>query len=193
MAYPWAEFHVLYSRPLLVIHLHFAFPLKLKDLELFPYSDRISFLTFLKLHNIPLFKCAVTYFLICSWWIFGLFAITFKTVWWDTFTAKILGGALSLREILLEDYPWIREERRFLYLFLAPLFAVSEWVKSLSRVRLFATPWTVTYQAPPSMEFSRQEYWSGSPFPAPGDLPDPGIEPGSPALRADAVPSEPPS
>ena len=66
-------------------------------------------------------------------------------------------------------------------------------MKSLSRVRLFETPWTVTYQAPPSMEFSRQEYWSGSPFPAPGDLPDPGIEPGSPALRADAVPSEPPS
>ena len=46
--------------------------------------------------------------------------------------------------------------------------------------------------APPSMEFSRQEYWSGLPFPSPGDLPDPGIEPGSPALRADALPSEPP-
>ena len=55
-------------------------------------------------------------------------------------------------------------------------------VKSLSRVRLFATPWTVAYQAPPSMGFSRQEYWSGLPFPSPGDLPDPGIEPGSPAL-----------
>ena len=66
-------------------------------------------------------------------------------------------------------------------------------MKSLSRVRLFATPWTVTYQAPPAMEFSRQEYWSGWPFPAPGDLPDPGIEPGSPALRTDAVPSEPPN
>ena len=55
-------------------------------------------------------------------------------------------------------------------------------VKSLSRVRLFATPLTVTYQASPSMGFSRQEYWSGLPFPSPGDLPDPGIEPGSPAL-----------
>ena len=54
------------------------------------------------------------------------------------------------------------------------------------------TPWTVTYQVPPSMEFSRQEYWSGLPFPSPGDLPDPGIEPGSPALQADALPSEPP-
>ena len=59
-------------------------------------------------------------------------------------------------------------------------------VKSLSRVRLFATPWTVAYQAPPSMVFSRQECWSGLPFPSPGDLPDPGIEPGSPALKADS-------
>ena len=54
--------------------------------------------------------------------------------------------------------------------------------QSLSRVRLFATPWTVAYQAIQSMGFSRQEYWSGLPFPSPGDLPDPGIEPGSPAL-----------
>ena len=65
-------------------------------------------------------------------------------------------------------------------------------VKSLSRVRLFVTPWTVAYQASPSMGFSRQEYWSGLPFPSPGDLPDPGIEPGSPALEADALTSEPP-
>ena len=64
--------------------------------------------------------------------------------------------------------------------------------QSLSRVRLFATPWTVAYQAPLSMGFSRQEYWSGLPFPSPGDLPDPGIEPWSPALRADALTSEPP-
>ena len=54
------------------------------------------------------------------------------------------------------------------------------------------TPWTVAHQAPPSMEFSRQEYWSGLPFPSPGDLPNPGIEPGSPALWADALSSEPP-
>ena len=64
-------------------------------------------------------------------------------------------------------------------------------VKSLSRVGLFATPWTVTYQALRSMGFSRQEYWSGLPFPSPGDLPNPGIEPGSPALQTDALPSEP--
>ena len=64
-------------------------------------------------------------------------------------------------------------------------------VKSLSHVRLFVTPWTVAYQASPSMRFSRQEYWSGLLFLSPGDLPDPGIEPGSPALEADALISEP--
>ena len=66
-------------------------------------------------------------------------------------------------------------------------------VKSLSHVQLFATPWTVAYQAPPSMGFSRQEYWSGLQFPSPGVLPNPGIEPRSPALQADAFPSEPPA
>ena len=65
-------------------------------------------------------------------------------------------------------------------------------MKLLSRVQLFVTPWTVAYQAPLSMGFSRQEYWSGLPFPSPGDLPNPGIEPGSPALQTDALPSEPP-
>ena len=52
------------------------------------------------------------------------------------------------------------------------------------------TLWTVTHQAPLSMRFSRQEYWSGLPFPSPGDLPDPGIEPGSLAFQADSLPSE---
>ena len=52
-------------------------------------------------------------------------------------------------------------------------------------------PWTVAHQGPLSMEFSRQEYWSGLPFPSPGDLPDPGIEPRSPALQVDSLPSEP--
>ena len=58
-------------------------------------------------------------------------------------------------------------------------------VKPLSRVRLFATPWTVAYQAPPSRGFSRQECWSGLPFPSPGDLPDLGIKSGSPSLQAE--------
>ena len=63
--------------------------------------------------------------------------------------------------------------------------------KWLSPVQLFVTPWTVAHQALPSMGSSRQEYWSGLPFPSPGDLPDPGIEPASPALQADALTSEP--
>ena len=63
-------------------------------------------------------------------------------------------------------------------------------MKLLSRVPLFMTPWTVAYQVPPSMGFSRQEYWGGLPFPSPGDLPDPGIDPGSPALQADSLPTE---
>ena len=64
--------------------------------------------------------------------------------------------------------------------------------KSLSHVQLFSTPWTIARQAPLSMGFSRQEYWSGLPFPSPGDLPDSGIEPEFPAGQADPLPSEPP-
>ena len=74
---------------------------------------------------------------------------------------------------------------------LANMFFTTE-VKSLSHVWLFANPWTVAYQAPQSLEFSRQEYWSGLPFSSPGDLPNPGIEPGSLELQVDALPSEPP-
>ena len=74
---------------------------------------------------------------------------------------------------------------------------IQEWslkvkVKSLSHVRLFATPWTIAYHAPPSMGFSRQESWSGLPFPSPGDLSDPGIEPVSPALAGGFFTTEPP-
>ena len=64
--------------------------------------------------------------------------------------------------------------------------------KLLSHVQLFVTLWTVAYQAPLSMGFSRQRYWSGLPFPPPGDLPDSGIEHKSPTLQADTLPSEPP-
>ena len=59
-------------------------------------------------------------------------------------------------------------------------------------VQIFATPWTVAHQAPLSMGFPKQEYWSGLPFPPPGDLPDPGIKPQSPALQVDSLSSEPP-
>ena len=60
-------------------------------------------------------------------------------------------------------------------------------VLSRSVVSNSASPWTVAHQAPLSMGFSRQEYWSGLPFPSPGDLPNPGIKPGSPALQADSL------
>ena len=83
-----------------------------------------------------------------------------------------------------------RREAATLYNWLMPGLKqrqVKVKVKSLSRVQLFVTPWTVAYQASPSMGFSRQEYWSGLPFPSPVDLPDPGIKPGSPALETDAL------
>ena len=73
------------------------------------------------------------------------------------------------------------------------MYASWKWKWSHSIMsQLFGTPWTVAYQAPPSMGFSRQECWGGLPFPSPGDLPDPGIEPWSPTLQADVLPSEPP-
>ena len=65
-------------------------------------------------------------------------------------------------------------------------------MESLRRVRLFVTLWTVARQAPLSMRFSKQGCWSGVPFPSPGDLPNPGIEPRPPTLQADALPSAPP-
>ena len=65
-------------------------------------------------------------------------------------------------------------------------------MKSLSRIQLFVTPWTVACQDPPSIGFSRSEYRSALPFPSPGDLPNPEIEPGSPVLQADSLLSEPP-
>ena len=88
---------------------------------------------------------------------------------------------MILTFFICEDSPYITN-----------LWKVKVKVKSLSHVQLFVTPWTVDYQASPSVVFSRQEYQSGLPFPSPGDLPNPGIEPGSPALQADALPSEPP-
>ena len=71
----------------------------------------------------------------------------------------------------------------WMHKFLTDLEVKWSEVKLLSRVQLFATPWTVAYQASPSMGFSRQEYWSGLPFPSPGDLPDPGSNPGLPHWR----------
>ena len=66
---------------------------------------------------------------------------------------------------------------------------MNEW-NSLSCVRLFATPWIIARQVSLSLEFSWQEYWSGLPFPSPGDLPNPGIEPRSPVLQVDSLLTE---
>ena len=77
------------------------------------------------------------------------------------------------------DGYWLYKENRCEY---------SDVVLSpFSHVQLLVTPWTVAHQAPLSMGFSRQEYWSGLPFPTPGDLHDPGIESVSPALQADIL------
>ena len=71
-----------------------------------------------------------------------------------------------------------------------PVYILTNSACVLSRIRLSVTLWTVARQAPLSMGFLRQEYWRGLPFPPPGDLPDPGIEPGPPVLQADSLPSE---
>ena len=65
---------------------------------------------------------------------------------------------------------------------------IPECSHSFSRVGFFSAPWTIAHETPLSMEFFRQEYWSGLPFPPPGDLPNPGIKPGFPVLQADSLP-----
>ena len=131
-----------------------------------------------------------------SWFIAGAFSLGVH--WWKG--ARELPGVSFTRSLILfmAVPPWgpncfpkdrlpttqsLLGERKWM-----------KWseVKSLSRVRLFATPWTIDYQAPLSMGSSRQEYWSGLLFPFPGDLPDSGIEPEFPALQTDALPSESP-
>ena len=105
----------------------------------------------------------------------------------------------SLRDIRLSDPPRTPalpprgESSGFSDLF--PPLPTTSWrecmLSHFSRVRLFASPWTLAHQAPLSMGFSRQEAWSGLPFPSPEDLPDPGIEPRSLTLQVDSLPSEP--
>ena len=90
----------------------------------------------------------------------------------------------------MRAWPWYKASP--LQRFCIPFLTRKESVKSPSQVLLFASPWTVVCQAPLSMEFSRQEYQSQEPFPSPGNFPDPGIEPESPALQADSLPAEPP-
>ena len=111
------------------------------------------------------FKKYIYVFSMCTWCI--------QTVWW-----VIQWKSVSL---LLSPHltPWANYPCQL------------SVCKLLSRVWISATPWTVVHQAPLSMEFSKQEYWSGLPFLSPGYLTDPGIEPSSPALQADSSPSGP--
>ena len=80
-------------------------------------------------------------------------------------------GLHSICQQIWKTQQWPQDLKRSVFI----LIPKNVKVKSLSHVRLFGTPWTVAFQAPLSMGFSRQEYWSGLPFPSPGDLPDPGI------------------
>ena len=107
-----------------------------------------------------------------------------------TFVGKVMSLLFNMLSRLVITF--LPRSKHLLISWLQSPSAVILWlkVKSLSHVRLFVTPWTVAHQAPLSMGFSRQEYWSGLPFPSPGDLPDPGIEPGSPALQEDDLPTE---
>ena len=99
---------------------------------------------------------------------------------------------LQYYSLLNSYYEQVLFQVLYLFYLILTIILFNVNVKSLSRVRLFATPWTVAYQAPLSMGFSRQQYWSGLPFLSQGDLPDLGIEPGSPSLQTDALQSEPP-
>ena len=114
---------------------------------------------------------------------------------------SVLGSALGKCQFVADCWNHLAPSRKegyfvfllFPYLTFKPFISKSsKWVKLLNRVRLFSTPWTVAHQAPPSMKCSRQEFWSGLPLPSPGDLPDPGIKPGSPTSQADTLLSEPP-
>ena len=93
---------------------------------------------------------------------------------------NIIMGESYCETVLLNFCPWVCE------------YVCVCVCESLCRVQFFVIPWTLACQACPSMGFSRQQCWSGLPFPSPRDLPDPGIEPGSPALQADSLLSEPP-
>ena len=103
---------------------------------------------------------------------------------------------LPIRKSNWEENQSISGEESPSRIFISPTLRTRTKTASLllseSKVRLFATPWTAAHQPSPSMGFSRQEYRSRLPFSSPGDLPDPGIEPRSPELQADALPSEPP-
>ena len=106
-----------------------------------------------------------------------------------TFVSKVMSPFFNVLSRLLTAF--LPRSRCLLISWLRLPSAGIVKVKPLGRVQLFMTPWTLTQQAPPSLGFSRQEYWSGLPFTSPGDLPNPGTEPRSPALQVDSLLSGP--
>ena len=99
-------------------------------------------------------------------------------------------GTIGIRHSATCDYTEKTQITNILFLFI--LIKVKSESEVAQSCPTLCDPWTVAHQAPLSMGFSRQEYWSGLPFPSPGDLPDPGIEPRSPTLQADTLTSAPP-
>ena len=147
------------------------------------------------------------YLFACGVWLFFLFFWLHCTAWGILVPNQRLNPQpLQWKHRVLLDYKGSPKKVFFFFLFFF-LFVVDfviHWnetamglhkerkkVKSLSRVQLCVTPWTVAHQTPPSMGFSRQEYWNGLSFLSPGVLPDPGIEPRSPTLQADSLLSKP--
>ena len=107
---------------------------------------------------------------------------------WDT--AQFSFGKFFSKYVNLIKFPLGNKDTQW---FVTLLCVLSHIIVSFSHVLLFVTPWTEAHEDPLSMEFCRQEYWRGLPFPPPGYLPDPGIKPafpGSPALQADSLPAE---
>ena len=107
---------------------------------------------------------------------------SYGTIWLFKLCISITLAKTKLKRLMNIYFPLI----------IFPSNHIAPVVQSPSCVRLFSTSWTVAHQAPLPMGFSRQEYWSGLPCPPPGDLPNPGMEPNSPSLQVDSLPSEPP-
>ena len=163
-----------------------------------------SFIDFFNIHDITVFCWLLIYLLLLAWYLIshfcrsqslGIFVCHFEFLTDYSIPDALRQFAYQRQSVPMSQYrvKWLKVwnlklkiiefESGIYHLLASPITSLErKKVKSLSCVQLFATPWTVAYQAPPSMGFSRQEYWSGLPFPSPGDLPDPGIKPWSPAL-----------